>query len=312
MERALEQVHDAMISTTNATKRGGKKDPDELLIGPKVSALLRKLEMDAQDRGETGLAISLSKPFQRLLKYPMLFRALLFYTDPSMFEYESTLQMIAEVEKVIRDIEDAKNHKEERDNTHDVFARIKGLDKVKQFAVPKPSRVLVKEVILDLRVSSDASKASQPPIGLTRAVGGKASFKRLSDVLQSSEGGISSQKDVWLVVFNDVVLRCQRTGITTLPLGAVHSSKANSRSERGRYKYATTSHLNSSARPRNLYRFIRASVSLFQWRTQSDGDVVRLRIGLLAASIKPVKEWCLWKSKLCRCVILKNLLSWSV
>lgn len=279
MERALEQVNDA-ISTANVTKHGKKKDADEWDFGPKVSALLRKLEMDAQDRGKTGLAISLSRPFQRLLKYPTLFKALLFYTDPGMFEYESTLQMIAEVENVIRDIEDAKNQKEERDKTHDVLARIKGLDKVKQFAVPKPSRVLVKEVILGLRVSSDAPKASQPPVGITTAVGGKTSFKRLSDVLQSSEGGISSQKDVWLVVFNDVVLRCQRTGITTLPLGAAHSSKANSLSERGRSKYASTSRLNSSARPRNLYRFIKASISSSQWRTQSNGNVVRLRIGL--------------------------------
>jgi RhoGEF domain len=260
LERALEQVNDA-ISITNVAKRGKKKDADEWLIGPKVSALLRKLEMDAQDRGETGLAISLSKPFRRLLKYPMLFQALLFYTDPGMFEYESTLQVIAEIENVIRDIEGAKNQKEERDKTHDVLARIKGLDKVKQFAIPKPSRVLVEEVILNLRVSSDAYQASRPSVGITRPVGGKTSFKRLSDVLQSSEGGISSQKDVWLVVFNDVVLRCQRTGTTTLPLGAVHSSRANSQSERGKSKYATTDRRNSFGRPRNLYRFIKVSVS---------------------------------------------------
>jgi RhoGEF domain len=260
LERALEQANDA-ISITNTIKRKKKRDVDEWLIEPEVSALLKKLEVDAQDRGVTGLAISLSRPFQRLLKYPMLFRALLFYTDPSMFEYESTLQMIAEVENVIRDIEDAKNQKEERDKTHDVLARIKGLDKVKQFAVPKPSRVLVEEVILDLRVSSVASKASKPPVGITGAVGRKTSSKLSSDIFRSGGGGIGSQKDVWLVVFNDVVLRCQRTGKTTLPLGAAHSSMANSLPGLGKSTYATTGRRNSSVRPRNLYRFIEASDS---------------------------------------------------
>ena len=60
---------------------------------------------------------SLSKPFQRLLKYPLLFQNLLFHTDPSTYEYESTLQMVAEVETIVRSIEDEKIHKEERDKT---------------------------------------------------------------------------------------------------------------------------------------------------------------------------------------------------
>jgi hypothetical protein len=58
LERALEQAND-VISTSNSTKRPKNKDADEWL---KVCAFLRKLENDAQDRGEAGLAISLSKP----------------------------------------------------------------------------------------------------------------------------------------------------------------------------------------------------------------------------------------------------------
>lgn len=77
------------------------------------------------------MAISLSKPFQRLLKYPLLFQNLLFHTDPSTFEYESTLEMVAEVEKIVRSIEDEKIQKEERDKTRDVLARIEGLEKIK-------------------------------------------------------------------------------------------------------------------------------------------------------------------------------------
>lgn len=258
MERALEQANDA-FSTSNSTKRPKNKDADEWL---KVCAFLRKLEIDAQDRGETGLSISLSKPFQRLLKYPLMFQNLLFHTDPSTFEYESTLQMVAEVENIVRSIEDEKIQKEERDKTRDILARIEGLDKVKQLAAPKPSRVLMEERMLAPRDSSDASKPSSPPLpaGTTRGVKGKPSFKRLSDVLQGGGGGVGGKKDMWLVVFNDVVLRCQRTGTTSLPLGSAHASRANSLPEvQGKSKYATTGRRNSTARPRNLYKFIKES-----------------------------------------------------
>ena len=187
-----------MISTSNSTKRPKNMNANEWL---KVGACLRRLENDAQDRGETGLAISLSKPFQRLLKYPLLFQNLLFHTDPSTFEYESTLRMVAEVENILRSIEDEKIQKGERDKTRDILARIEGMDKVKQLAAPKSSRVLVEERMLTPRDLSDSSTPSSPSVG---AVRGKTSFKRLSDVLQ---GGVGGKKDMWLVVFNDVVLR---------------------------------------------------------------------------------------------------------
>lgn len=139
LERALEQVDNAL---STASKKPKKQDADQWL---KICQYLQKLEITASEKGETGLAISLSKPFQRLLKYPLLFQNLLYHTDPSTFEYESTLQMVAEVETIVRSIEDEKIQKEERDKTRDVFARIESLDKVKQLMVPKPSRVLVEE-----------------------------------------------------------------------------------------------------------------------------------------------------------------------
>jgi hypothetical protein len=226
---------------------------------------VQKLEIDARDRGETGLAISLSKPFRRLFKYSAPFKAVLSLSDVCMHEYEGAIQLIAEVEGIIRSIEDAKDQKEEHDKTRDILARIKGLDKVMQFAVPKPSRVLVEERMLNLEESSDASKASlRPPAGITSTLRRKTSskFKHLSDVLRNGGDGIGSQKDIWLVVFNDVVLRCQRTGITSLPLGAAHFSSATSTSGlQGKSKSATTGRRKSSARPRNLYKFIKASVS---------------------------------------------------
>ena len=238
LERALEQANN-VIRTTNSTKRPNDKDADEWLI----------VENDAQDHGETGLAISLSKPFQRLLKYPLLFQSLLFHTDPSTFEYEGTLRMVAEVENIVRSIEDEKIQKEERDKTRDILARIEGLDEVKELVTPKSSRVLVEERKLEL---SDA-------VGTTNAARGKTSFKLFSDVLRDSGGGIGGKKDMWLVVFNDVVLRCQRTGTTSLPLGSARVLTTNSqRGLQGKSKYAITGRQNSTMRPRNLYKFIKA------------------------------------------------------
>ena len=252
LERALEQADD-VISTSNSTKRPKNMNADEWL---KVCTFLRKLEIDAQDRGETGLAISLSKPFQRLLKYPLLFQNLLFHTDPSTFEYDGTLRMVTEVENIVRSIEVEKIQKEERDKTRDILARIEGMDKVKELAVPKPSRILVEERMLTPRELSDTS-AHSPVVG-TKAVRGKTSFKSLSGVLQDGVGGIGGKKDMWLVVFNDVILLCQRTGTTSLPLGA-HASKANSLSElQNKSMYTTAGRRNSTARLRNLYKFIKA------------------------------------------------------
>lgn len=246
LKRALDQVNDALLMTTSA-----KRQKNQL---PKICALLHRLEADAEDRGETGLAISLSKPFQRLLGYPQLFQAVLFHTDPWMFEYEGALQLVAEVEAIVRDIEDEKIQEEEREKTRDILTRIKGLDKVIPFAIPKPSRVFVEERMLNPRESSDAKSA--------KAVGRKGSFRLSSDIFRSG-GGVGID-NMWLVVFNDVVLRCQRIGTTSSPLGDAHSSKPSFLSELrdiSRYATVTDGIWNSSAQPRNLYKFIKASDS---------------------------------------------------
>lgn len=228
----------------------------------KICQSLQRLEVLASEKGETGLAISLSKPFQRLLKYPLLFQNLLYHTDPSTFEYESTLAMVAEVETIVRSIEDEKIQKEERDKTRDVFARIEGLDKVKQLMVPKPSRVLMEErpVVGINPLAEPVKTQSAPPVtsGAHKNVKGKTSFKRLSDALQPGSSGMRGKKDQWFVVFNDVVLRCQRTGTTCLPLVAATNSRTNSLPElQGKTKYATTGRRGSHTRPRNLYKFIK-------------------------------------------------------
>ncbi|KAF8902056.1 hypothetical protein CPB84DRAFT_1729217 [Gymnopilus junonius] len=272
LERALEQV-DAALSN-HSTKKPKKQDTVEW---QKVCKFLQNLEQTAADKGETGLAITLSKPFQRLLKYPLLFQNLLFHTDPSTFEYESTLQMVAEVENIVRSIEDEKIQKEERDKTRDVFARIEGLDKVRQLALPKPSRVLLEERACSLglgSLSSSPKASSPPPVAGAKGVKGKSSFKRLSDVLSSN--GIGGKKDLWFVIFNDVVLQCQRTGTTSLPLVSSTNSRTNSLPElQGKAKYATTGRRNSTTKPRNLYKFIKIE-------TWAIGDVLQPREGVVS------------------------------
>lgn len=233
----------------------------------KVCKALQRLEETSVEKGETGLAISLSKPFQRLLKYPLLFQNLLYHTDPSTYEYESTLQMVAEVETIVRSIEDEKIQKEERDKTRDAFARIEGLDKVKQLALPKASRILVEERLL---IPPASVSQSTPPSSTHRTltppsagknVKGKTSFRRLSDVLHGNSNSVGGKKDLWLVAFNDVVLRCQRTGVTTLPLASTINSRTNSLPElQAKAKYATTGRRTAHTKPRNLYKFIKVSI----------------------------------------------------
>ncbi|THH06756.1 hypothetical protein EW145_g3874 [Phellinidium pouzarii] len=223
LERALEQVDNA-LSTASDKKKPKNQDA---AMWMKVCKSLQRLEQDAVEKGETGLAISLSKPFQRLLKYPLLFQNLLYHTDPSTFEYESTLLMVAEVETIVRSIEDEKIQKEERDQTRDAFARIDGLEKVRQLALPKSSRLLVEERPLvqpSQTQSQPAAPVRLPPpsAGAVKNIKSKSSFRRLSDVLQyNSANSVGGKKDMWLVVFNDVIENWDIAGLPDPKQGVV-------------------------------------------------------------------------------------------
>lgn len=52
--------------------------------------------------------------------------------------------MVAEVEKIVRSIEDEKIQQEERDKTRDVLARIEGLEKNKVIIALSPTRFSMK------------------------------------------------------------------------------------------------------------------------------------------------------------------------
>jgi hypothetical protein len=130
LEKALGQVDEALSIAIGGNNKRLSRRLDETSIG-RLGKQLLALEELAAERGESGLAISLSKPFQRLLKYPLLFQNLLYNTDSTLREYEKTLSMVDEVEDIMRSIEDEKASDEERERTRDVWARIEGLEQNK-------------------------------------------------------------------------------------------------------------------------------------------------------------------------------------
>lgn len=196
LERALEQVDSALSLATTSTRRYSytrNKDQAQLQLG----RTLVSLDELASQRGESCLSISLSKPFQRLLKYPLMFQNLLFNTDPSLREYEATLAMVDDVEAIVRGIEDEKTGQEERERTRDAWARIEGVDKdkvsaaddmIRQIAdtqalmAPKPSRVLVSETQAGPAMMSQEEKQATK------------SRHRLSDILKRHDHG-----EFWVV-----------------------------------------------------------------------------------------------------------------
>ena len=210
-----------------------------------LTSLWQSLEAAAAERGECGLSIFLSMPFQRLLKYPLLFQNLLFHTDPSMYEFENTVGMVVDVERIVRSIEDEKTNSEERDRLRDAFARIDGITD-RQVLRPRADRLLIEEYALydesprralsesapiEGRNSSDSAPnvrgtgaaASATP-GLRAAIKSKRSYRRLSDFLTNDTAtktpSMGSKRDVWIVRFSDVELRCQRVGVTALPMAS--------------------------------------------------------------------------------------------
>jgi len=259
-------------------KPSKKQESDQLL---KIGSYLQRLEENAANNGGVGLAVSLSKPFQRLLRYPLMFQNLLFQTDPSTFEYESTLQMVAEVETIVRSIEDEKIQKEERDKTRDILGRIDGLDKLKQLAVPKPSRVLVEERMVP-SIGPSGSGTPLPGANGGRAKG-KHTFRRLSDVLAR----VGGTNDLWLVVFNDVILRCQRTGTTSLPVGSASYGRTNSLDA----KFATPGRRNLHAKPRNLYKFIEVCFPIHIRLIALVDASRRSKRGMLSSHVKVSLRW---------------------
>ncbi|KAJ4488088.1 hypothetical protein J3R30DRAFT_892454 [Lentinula aciculospora] len=316
LERALEQVDNAIndISppksstasitktifsspTFSSTSRTSSNSSETSRALSQIPHLLRTLDTLSSYSGQTSLSISLSKPFQRLLKYPLLFQNLLYHTDPSTTEYESTLQLVAEIEVMVRGIEDEKVEWEDREKTRDVLGRIEwgdgnnnsntsnnrstnGKGKVKDkgwVGRPKMGRVLIDEKVYTIPATSTTSTTTTPPVNPIQPKKSKSSFRRLSDALtptttttttSSSHLGNKkpfSKKDLWLVVFNDVVLLCQRTGVTTMPIwrggmGMEGNGGGKDLGGKGGKEVLGPGRKQLRVKPRNLYKFLKVCV----------------------------------------------------
>ena len=103
-----------------------------------------------------------------------------------------------------------------------------------------------------------------PQSALDRNVKGKTSFRRLSDVLHPGQNIIDGRKDLWLVVFNDIVLRSQRASITSLFLASSTTLRTNPLPElQEKAGCVTTGRKGMHTKPRNLYRFIRVKQKVY-------------------------------------------------
>lgn len=120
---------------------------------------------------------------------------------------------------------------------------------------PRSERLLVEEVPLwqprpDLQTRSISDAATQAQAHTKP----KKTVRRLSDFMTSDshkekakdgkQPSLASKRDIWLIYLTDVVIRCQRIGVTQHPIGALALTPAS--------KSKSSTQVNQ----RNLYRFL--------------------------------------------------------
>ncbi|SPO32234.1 uncharacterized protein UTRI_02791 [Ustilago trichophora] len=325
LQRAMEELEEAALMERAFRGKRLKKERLSNTVG--LGRTVAALEACAAEQGYAGLSIFASMPFQRLLKYPLLFQNLLFHTDPSTHEFESTVAMVVEVERLVRSIEDEKVNAEERDKTRDVFARIDGITD-RQVLRPRPDRMLVEERALydehaRRTLSESAPKDGRGDVyasdseggesgtesnsqrggrwsnsnqsGLRAALRNKRSYRRLSDFLSSEDAGsgsskaptMGSKKDLWVVRFSDVEIKCQRIGVTALPMVStaalrnadtedLEATDFTARSKDSRERLKALRNTTLRAKTRNLYKF----VSVVAWRHAAARNADGVKEGL--------------------------------
>lgn len=102
----------------------------------------------------------------------------------------------------------------------------------------------------------------------------KHASRRLSDFVagqmdkqkQKKQPSVGSKRDVWLVTFTDVVLRCKRVGVTNLPMGLQHCAPKDG----GRKSVAL------AKQGRNLYKFIKVDHWIVTDQTHSRSGTVNM------------------------------------
>ena len=152
------------------------------------------------------------------------------------------------------------------DKTRDVLERIDELDAVGQLSVPRPSRILIGE--------RPAIYAGPSPSG-------------------ELQPGVGNDHDLWFVVLDDVVLKCQRTGVTSLPRwGAYYSKIKLTPAEReGKNTSSTTGQRNPQVEPRNLYKFLMVRCPIYILFGASTDELSRSRHGTLTNSLNVLLQF---------------------
>lgn len=144
--------------------------------------------------------------------------------------------MVAEVQRIVRSIEDEKSSSEEREKTRDAWARIDGLEKAKQLMAPRPNRLLVSETNLTERKAAPSVRE-------------RKSQHLLGDILKKVK------PDQWLVKFTDVTLLCEINGTTTLPMSTTKATNSGLKSESVTdLSSKRKSKRHQSLKARNLYK----------------------------------------------------------
>lgn len=188
--------------------------------------------------------------------------------------------MAFEIDGIVRSIESEKASEEDRAKTRDVWARIEGITD-RALLVPRADRLLISEeamwapspsanssIAAARRTFSDAARRVEDvQAEIAAAANKKKATKRLSDITgiggdrdkrSKKQPNIGSKRDVWLVSFTDVVIRCQRVAVTKLPMQTLSDPLSfPDRTNGGKESHQKRRTILLSTRERNLYKFLK-------------------------------------------------------
>jgi len=163
----------------------------------KLGRLVKKQQKQPSCRN-MPLTTYLLKPFQRLLKYPLLVSNLLKGTDKQGTDYEETDMLKKKLDEVLADVEEQKRNHDNYVRLQELETRIQGLGR---YRLAVNNRQLLRE-----------SPACQSSITLSK----QPSLRKSLTVMSSptSNPKRHSVRNLFTLECNDIVLLAERTGFT--------------------------------------------------------------------------------------------------
>ncbi|CAI2162348.1 13708_t:CDS:2 [Funneliformis geosporum] len=163
----------------------------------KLGKLVRKQQKQTQCRN-MPLTTYLLKPFQRLLKYPLLITNLLKCTDKDSFDFNKTVSLKSKLDEVLSNVEEQKRSHDNMERLRELETRIHGLG---SFRLAINNRQLLREV----PACQNLSELKKQP-----------SFRKSLTVTSApmSSSKRHSVRNLYALECNDIVLLAERTGIT--------------------------------------------------------------------------------------------------